>query len=86
MYDIYIVSAVSEIAGKVEFRETSGGEAKAAPELTVPAYGKLTMGADSAHLLLVDLNRPLEEDESVPLTLTTDGGLQLKVQAIVRKE
>ena len=86
MYDIYLVSAASEIAGKVELRETSGGEAKPVPELTVPAYGKLTMGPDGAHLVLVDLKRPLEADESVPLTITTDGGVKLRVEATVRKE
>ncbi len=64
MYDVYLVSAASDVAGKVEFRKTGDGEAKAVPGLTVPAYGKLTMGPDGVHLL---------EDESVPLTLMTDG-------------
>lgn len=86
MYDIYLVSAVSDVAGRVEFRKRSDGEAKAVAELTVPAYGKLTMGADGVHLLLVDLKRPLQEDESVPLTLTTDGNVKLRIQAVVRKE
>lgn len=86
MYDVYLVSAVSEIAGEIEFRETSGGEAQAVPELTVPAYGKLTMGPDGAHLLLVDLKRPLEADESIPLTVTTDGGVKLTLKAVVRTE
>lgn len=86
MYDIYLVSAVSEIAGKVEFREASGGEAKAVRELTVPAYGKLSMGSAGAHLVLVDLKRPLEDGESVPLTITTDGSVKLRVQAVVRTE
>ena len=77
MYDVYLVSAASDVAGKVEFRKTGDGEAKAVPELTVPAYGKLTMGPDGVHLLLVELKRPLQEDESVPLTLTTDGNVKL---------
>ncbi len=86
MYDVYLVSAASDVAGKVEFRKTGDGEAKAVPELTVPAYGKLTMGPDGVHLLLVELKRPLQEDESVPLTLTTDGNVKLRIQAVVRKE
>lgn len=86
MYDIYLVSAVSEVAGKIEFRETSGGDAKPMPELTVPAYGKLTMTPDGAHLLLVDLKHPLKKDEAVPLTITTDGGAKLSVNAVVRTE
>lgn len=86
MYDIYLVSAVSDVAGKVEFRKPSDGEAKAVAELTVPAYGKLTLRPEGVHLLLVDLKRPLQEDESVPLTLTTDGNVKLRIQAVVRKE
>ena len=86
MYDIYLVSAVSDVAGKVEFRKSGDGEAKAVAELTVPAYGKLTLRPEGVHLLLVDLKRPLQEDESVPLTLTTDGNVKLRIQAVVRKE
>ena len=86
MYDVYLVSAASDVAGKVEFRKNGDGEAKAVTELTVPAYEKLTMGPDGVHLLLVDLKRPLQEDESVPLTLTTDGSVELRIQAVVRKE
>ena len=86
MYDFYLVSAASDVAGKVEFRKTGDDEAKAVPNLTVPAYGKLSMGPDSVHLLLVDLKRPLQEDESVPLTLTTDDSVKLRIQAVVRKE
>ena len=86
MYDLYLVSATSEVAGKVEFRKTGDGEAKPVSELTVPAYGKLTMGPDGVHLLLVDLKRPLQENESVPLTLTTDGSVALRIQAVVRKQ
>lgn len=85
MYDIYLVSATSDVAGKVEFRKPGDGEAKAVPELTVPAYGKLAMERDGAHLLLVDLKRPLHENESVALTLTTDGNVKLRIQAVVRK-
>ena len=35
------------------------------------------MGPDGVHLL---------EDESVPLTLMTDGNVKLRIQAVVRKE
>ena len=34
----------------------------------------------------MELKRPLQEDESVPLTLTTDGNVKLGIQAVVRKE
>ena len=83
MYDIYLVSASSEIAGNVELRQGGDGEAK---ELRVPAYGKLTMKADGAHLGLIDLKRPLEEGESVRLTLVTDSDVKIRVDALVQKE
>lgn len=82
MYDVYLVSATSELAGKVEFRD--GGDA--AKDLRVPAYGKLTMKADGAHLVLADLTRPLEEGETIPITITTDGNVKLRMGAVVRTE
>jgi copper(I)-binding protein len=82
MYDAYLVSASSEVAGKVELK--NGDDA--AKELTVPAYGKLTMSPEGAHLVLVDLERPLEEGESIPLKLVTDSNVELLVDAVVRTE
>lgn len=84
MYDVYVVSASSEVAGKVELRD--GADGAAARELTVPAYGKLTMKADGAHVMLLDLERALVADESIRLILTTDGGDKLRIDAKVRKE
>lgn len=86
MYDIYLVSAVSEVADKVEFREAGDGEAKAVPEITVPAYGSVSMAPDGLYLLLVDLEHPLQEGENVPLTLTTASNIKLRVRAVVRKK
>ena len=86
MYDVYLVSASSDAAGKVEFRRVSDGEAKPVGELTLPAYGKLAMGPEGVHLLLVDLKQPLEADGSVSIMLTTDSSVKIRVKAVVRKE
>jgi copper(I)-binding protein len=83
MYDVYLVSAASEVAGKVELRQGSDKEPK---ELMVAAYGKLTMKPDGAHVVLMDLKRPLEEGESIPITITTDSSLKIRFNAVVRKE
>lgn len=85
MYDVYVVSAASGVSGKVEIRDAVGDDAKTVGEITVPAYGTLRMKADGVHLRLVDLERPLEEGETVRLTLTTDGSVKLLVRAVVRK-
>jgi copper(I)-binding protein len=83
MYDVYLVSAASEVAGKVELREGDSDERK---EPVIPAYGKLTMKPDGTHIVLMDLKRPLEEGESIPMTITTDSSLKLRFKAVVRKE
>ena len=86
MYDVYIVSASAEIAKNVEFRNASSGETKTIREITVPAYGSLAMGPDAIHLELVDVSRTLELEETFPITLKTDGGVELAVQAVVKDE
>lgn len=85
MYDIYLVSAESEIAGAVEFRDKSAGAAaQPVKEVTAPAYGRVEMTADGVHLWLKDLKRPLTAGEKIAIQLTTDAGLVLQTAAIVR--
>ena len=89
MYDVYLTSAASDVAGKVEFREVAGGgtaEAQAKAFVVVPAYGSVSMDPKGVYLLLMDLKRPLKEADQVSLTFTTDGGATLKASAVVRKE
>lgn len=89
MYDVYLTAATADVAGKVEYREMGpGGVTKPeAPKfVTVPAFGSLSLEPKGVHLLLMDLKRPLKEGDMVSLTLTTDGGVVLKVAAVVRKE
>ena len=86
MYDVYVVSAASDAAGRVEFREAapSGGEAKTVKELTVPAFGSLDLSPEGMHLVLMDLTRPLKAGDMVAITLTTDRGVAVKVIAAVK--
>ena len=89
MYGIYVTSATSAAAGKIELRDGSlSGDARLKPVefISVPAYGSITMKPDGVHLLLLDLNRPLKEGDKVPLTLSTDNAGDLEVAAVVRKE
>lgn len=83
MYDVYLVSASTDVAEKVEFRR---GADETVAELTIPAYGALGMDADGIHMLLTDLTRPLELDERVTLMLKTADGPSLTVAAVVRAE
>ena len=86
MYDAYLVSASSDVAASVTFRQRAKGQdANEVKELVVPAYGSLEMSPDGPHLWLSGLKRPLTEKETVTLQLTTDGNLTLSVTAEVRK-
>jgi copper(I)-binding protein len=80
MYDIYVVSAAADVAGKIEFRDGD----KPAKDLTVPSFGSLELKSGEASMLLMDLKRPLKAGETVELTLRTDGGITLKVSAAVK--
>jgi len=89
MYDVFLTSAVADVAGKIEYREMGpdGVSKPDAPKFVVaPAYGSLSMEPKGVYLLLLDLKRPLKEGDTVALTLTTDSGAALKVAAVVRKE
>jgi copper(I)-binding protein len=89
MYGIYVVSATSDAAAKVELRDAGQtGDARQKPVefITVPAYDRVDMGPGGVHLLLIDLKRPLSEGDKVALSLSTDNAGTLEVVAIVRKE
>ena len=80
MYDIYVVSATADVAGKIEFRDGD----QPAKELTVPSYGSLELKSGEASILLLELKRPLKASETIELMLRTDGGISLKISAVVK--
>ena len=82
MYDIYIVSASSDAAGKVELRDGD----KAAREITVASFGSATLEAGGAFLRLSELKRPLKAGDTIQLTLETDGGVTLVTTAVVKAQ
>ena len=89
MYAIYLLSASSDVAGKVEMREMDkDGAEKREPttEVTVPAYGGVDMEPKGLHLVLSDLKRPLKEGDTVTLSVVTEAGTKLDVAAPVKKE
>ena len=80
MYDVYVVSATADIAGKIELRDGD----QPAKELTVPSFGSLELKSGEASMLLMELKRPLKTGEAIELTLRTDGGISLKIAAVVK--
>jgi copper(I)-binding protein len=85
MYAIYLVSATSDMAGKVEFRDASQGP-QGLKDVTVDAYGTTYMSPKGIHMYFSDLKRPLKEGDTVSITLTTELGVMVEVSALVKKE
>jgi copper(I)-binding protein len=88
MYDVYLVSASSDVAAGVLFNDASPAAAKqpTPKEVTAPAYGKVELKPDGVHLVLKGLKRALKAGETVSITLVTDGGVSIPVAAIVKTQ
>jgi copper(I)-binding protein len=80
MYDVFVMSAASDQAGKAALREGD----KTLPNLTVPAYGSLELKAAGPLVLLSELKGQLKAGDTVKVTLTTDGGLAISLTAVVK--
>jgi copper(I)-binding protein len=85
MYAIYLVSGTSDAAGKIEFRDASKNDA-AQEDVTVLAYDSTYMDPKGIHLYLSDLKKELKEGDTVGMTLKTELGIPIEVQAKVKKE
>jgi copper(I)-binding protein len=83
-YDIYVVSASSSAAERVEIRQGAGAAEKVVKVITVSSYGFAELKPSEEHLVLVNLKRPLKTGDTVDLTLKTDGGITLNVSAAVK--
>ena len=85
MYTIYMLSATSDAAGKVEFRDATKGP-QAVEEVAVINYETTYLDPKGVHLFLSDLKRPLKEGDTVTIHIKTDQGTTIEVPAIVKKE
>jgi hypothetical protein len=86
MYDVYLVSASSELASEIAFADASTAVGKEpVKEVTAPAYGKVELTPGGLHLVLKGLKRPLKAGEIVPIVMTTDGGAAIPLAAIVKE-
>jgi copper(I)-binding protein len=87
MYDVYVVSAQSDVAASVTFVEpakSNGGKPQPVEHLIAPAYSRLELTPDGPYMLLNDLKKPLAAGDSITITLTTDSGEVLEAQAVVK--
>jgi len=80
MYDVFVVSAASEQAGKAELRDGD----KTISHITVPSFGSIELKSGGPFVLLSDLKSQLKAGDTVKLTLMTDGGIAIAITAVVR--
>jgi hypothetical protein len=79
-----VVGAASPIAGRVEMhvtvREGDVMKMREVKGFDVPAKGSFELKPGGAHLMLMDLKRPIKKGEKVPLTLKLEKGGELKLE------
>ena len=84
-----VVGASSPLAGRVEMhvtvREGEVMKMREVKSFEVPAGGSFELKPGGAHLMLVDLKRPLKKGEKVPLTLKLEKGGELKAELTVEE-
>lgn len=80
MYDVYIVSAKSNAAQKIDLLN---GE-KPVTSFTVPAYGSAELKPGAMFVRLAELKDQLKAGDEVKLTLETDGGVSIEITAIIK--
>lgn len=85
MYAIYLLSATSDVAGKVELRDAKKGT-QALEEVAVLQYETTYMDPKGVHMVLSGLKRPLKEGETIWITMKTDTQEEVQVEAVVKKE
>jgi len=82
-----VVGASSPVAGRVEMHVTvRDGDVVRMREVKsfeIPAGGSFELKPGGAHLMLLDLRRPLKKGEKVPLTLKLEKGGELKAELTV---
>ncbi len=87
--EIVLESASSEAAASVEIHEMKSQDGMMAmqrlPQLSVAAGSESQLKPGGIHLMLIGLRRPLTEGEPVLLKLMFGGGLELVVQAEVKR-
>jgi copper(I)-binding protein len=84
-----VVGASSPVAGRVEMhvtvREGDVMKMREVQGFDVPARGSFELKPGGAHLMLMDLKRPIKKGEKVPLTLKLEKGGELKLELIAEE-
>jgi len=87
--DRKLVKAESPVSKIVELHnhinENGVMKMRKVPSIDVKAHGEAILKPGSYHVMLIEMNQPLTEGQTVPITLGFDDGSTLEVTAAVRK-
>jgi copper(I)-binding protein len=79
-----VVGASSPVAGRVEMhvtvREGDVMKMREVKGFDIPASGSFELKPGGAHLMLMELRRPIKKGDKVPVTLKLEKGGELKVE------
>jgi len=85
-----LIAARSDVARMVELHETvienEVMKMQQVPEIVVPARGEVVLKPGSFHIMLMGLNRDLNEGERIWLALEFASGTEIEVEAEVRMQ
>jgi periplasmic copper chaperone A len=88
--EVVLVSASSDIAGVTEIHQMSDRNGMMhmamVPNVHIPAQGKVTLKPDGFHIMLIDLKKPVNKGDVVPITLHFQDGGSIIVNAQVKTE
>lgn len=86
---LILVSGASPLSERVEIhnhvQENGVMKMVHVPSITVAAGETLTLQPGGYHLMLFGLKKPLKEGQTVPVTLTTQSGFTIAIEAKVTK-
>lgn len=87
--EIKLLSAGSEIADRVELHqhvmEDGLMKMRQVKEIMIPGGGSVALQPGGYHVMFLNLKQPLEEGQSISLSLSFDNGQQLSLEAPVKK-
>ena len=86
MYDVYLVSAQSDVAASVTFQKGSDAKPETVPNITAPAYDSVELKPDGVHMLLTGLKKPLKPGDKVTIVIATDSGVTIEATADVKAQ
>ena len=88
--EVILEGASTDVAGMTHLHQMGHKDGMmtmgSAGEIHIPSKGKATLEPGGLHLMLMDLKKPLNKGDQVPLTLNFQGGNNIVVNADVREE